>query len=87
MFFVDCCIDEINDMLLAAYAHGGDSGGPYGTKPKLMQDSIEAFLNKTYLNKEYMYGEINRTIDNNKYFDAPQIIKKVSSASQSYGWE
>lgn len=87
MFFVDCCIDEINDMLFAAYVHGGDGGGPYGSNPKLMQDSIEAFLNKTYLNKEYMYAEINRIIDRNKYLRVPQIIKKVPSNSQTYGWE
>ena len=25
--FVEYCIDEINDMLFAAYAHGGDQAG------------------------------------------------------------
>lgn len=87
MFFVDYCIDEINDMLFAAYIHGGDWGGPYGSNQKLMYDSIKAFLNKTNLNKEYVYTEIDRKINNSRYLRVPQIIKKVSSNSQIYEWE
>ena len=87
MFFVDYCIDEINDMLFAAYIHGGGWGGPYGSNRKLMYDSIKAFLNKTNLNKKYMYVEIDKEINNNRYFRVPQIIKKVSSNPQAYEWE
>ena len=47
---VEYCIDEINEMLFAAVAHGGDAGGPYYSETTWMCNSIENFLKKTDLN-------------------------------------
>jgi len=76
MLPIDCYINEINEMLFAMYAHGGDSGGPYGSKSVWVKNSINLFLNKTGLNERYMYGEINKNNNNNRYFDVPQIVKR-----------
>lgn len=75
MLPIDCYIDEINEMLFAIYAHGGDSGGPYGSESIWAKSSIDLFLNKTGLNERYAYTEINRVNNNSRYFNVPQIIK------------
>lgn len=80
--FVEYCIDEINEMLFAAYAHGGDPGGPYGCEPKWMDEAINNFLKRTNLDNTYEY----RDIDRDYYFKVPQIIKK-ENINQTYGWE
>lgn len=88
--FVEYCIDEINDMLFAAYIHGGDWGGPYESHSELMKESINAFLKKTNLDQQYSYVEMDRVMKHNNsnyhYYNVPQIIKK-ENINQTYGWE
>ena len=69
---VEVYIDEINEMLFAAYAHGGDSGGPYGSEHKWMEESVLHFLEVTGLKENYMYCNI----DIKPYSKVPQIVKK-----------
>ena len=85
--FVEYCIDEINDMLFAAYIHGGDAGGPYESNKNFIKNSVEAFLKKTYLDETYVFAEIERKIGNCKYFNVPQIVKNTNHNTNSYGWE
>ena len=72
-------IDEINNMLFAAYAHGGDGGGSYGSEEEWVKDSIEKFLKKFNLENEYTYSAVNKIVKgencNFKYFGVPQIVK------------
>lgn len=87
---VEFCISEINEMLLAAYMHGGDGGGPYGSSPTRMKEAVDSFLIKTGLDKEYWYQEIDRVFEDGKYKlrypDVPQIVKKPTNERVVYGW-
>lgn len=84
---IEYCIDEINDMIFAAYAHGGDPGGPYGSESQWIQETIKNFLMNHYLTDKYEYKECNRKYNNCQYFKVPQIVKKESIKNQTYGWE
>ena len=84
--FVEYCIDEINDMLFAAYAHGGDSGGPYGCESEWIAKAINNFLKRTNLDDTYEYCNVDRGCDYCRYFHVPQIVKK-ENINQTYGWE
>ena len=84
--FVEYCIEEINDMLFAAYAHGGDSGGPYGCEPEWMEKAINNFLKRANLEDTYEYRNVDRGCDYCRYFQVPQIVKK-ENINQTYGWE
>lgn len=81
--FVEYCIDEINDMLFAAYVHGGDVGGPYGCDPVWMEETINNFLKHTGLDETYEYTQIDRE----HYFKVPQIVKKpIDPSKNGYSW-
>lgn len=69
-------IEEINDMLFAAYVHGGDSGGPYGSEDKLMEESVEKFLHNHNLMDKYSYQLVTKSNDRILCCDVPQIIEK-----------
>ena len=71
-------IEKINNILFAAYAHGGDAGGPYGSNEKWMKESIEDFLQFMGLNEDYCYEEITRKHNRSLYLSVPQIVKKVN---------
>ena len=82
---VESCIDNINDMLFAAFAHGGDAGGPYGSESEWMQKTIKDFLIKYNLTERYEYKECDRKNSNCRYFKVPQIVKKQNQQI-SYDW-
>lgn len=83
MLFADAYIDEINDMLFAVYAHGGDSGGPYGCQETWVAETINNFLKHTGLDETYEYAQIDRK----PYFKVPQIVKKpVDPSKNVYSW-
>lgn len=84
---VEYCINEINDMLFAAYIHGGDAGGPYKSNKNLIKNSVEAFLKKTYLDKTYVFAEIKRKNGKCIYLNVPQIVENINHNTNSYGWE
>ena len=88
---VEYCIDEINEMLFAAYAHGGDGAGSYYSEPTWMKEAVNSFLARTRLDKDFVYQETEKVLDDGqykvRYIDVPQIIKKPNSEKLSYGWE
>ena len=43
----DAYFERINAMLLQAYYHGGDTGGPYGSNAKGLAREMRKFLNLT----------------------------------------
>ena len=84
MLFVDAYINEINDMLCAVYAHGGDYGGPYGCEGEWVAEAINNFLKHTGLDKTHEYAQIDRK----PYFKVPQIVEKpVDPSKNGYSWE
>ena len=84
---IESCIDNINNMLFAAFAHGGDAGGPYSSESEWMKQTIEDFLTRYNLINKYEYKECDRKKDNCHYFKVPQIVKKETIKEVKYGWE
>ena len=88
---VEYCIDEINEMLFAAYAHGGDAGGPYYSDSTRMKEAVNSFLTRTMLDKDFVYQETEKVLDDGqykiRYINVPQIVKKPNNEKLSYGWE
>lgn len=84
MLFVSAYINEINDMLFAAYAYGRDPHNPYGCEGEMWAaEAINNFLTHTGLNQTYEYAQIDRK----PYCKVPQIIEKpVDPSKNVYGW-
>ena len=84
---IESYIDNINNMLFAAFAHGGDAGGPYGSESEWIKQTIEDFLTKYDLTEKYEYKECDRTNGNCRYFKVPQIVKKKTIKEKKYEWD
>ena len=46
-YLSDAYFERINEMLLQAYYHGGDAGGPYGSNEKGLAQAMRKFLKLT----------------------------------------
>lgn len=61
-------VEILNCLISAAYLHGGDYGGPYGTEPDLIRGAIQDAI-------EY-FGLNEYTIKTDKWLEDFEIVLK-----------
>lgn len=67
----------INEIILEAIVHGGDSGGPYYINDEGLLSVLHKWMSFKGILGEFHVEELSRETDFGIYFNIPQIVKSI----------